>query len=198
MTSASKLNRNLQPFYFDNKSYEKFARRADGVGNGAGENCFFIDWIDRMMKFLSQIQTVKDNGTYKLAPQALFPERNVQYMINRDQRNIFLEDAWICCEWCWEENKCLLSQPIKGIEVSCGVQSISETGKHYGIDDIAGWLMEYTRELAVYCESKAWTEKRSGQPKLTITGRWKELAFDFNYREYLPRNYNSKKNSKLR
>lgn len=43
MTSASKLNRNLQPFYFDNKSYEKFARRADGVGNGAGENCFFID-----------------------------------------------------------------------------------------------------------------------------------------------------------
>ncbi len=51
-----------------------------------------------------------------------------------------------------------------GIEVSCGLQSILETGKLYGVDDVAGWLMEYTRELPVYCESKAWSEKAEKAP----------------------------------
>lgn len=51
------------------------------------------------------------------------------------------------------------AQSNKGIEVLCGLQSIWETGKHYGIDDIACWLIECTRELAVYCESKAWTQE---------------------------------------
>ena len=50
------------------------------------------------------------------------------------------------------------AQSIKGIEVLCGLQGIQETGKLYGIDDIAGWLIEYAKKLAVYCKSKAWTE----------------------------------------
>ncbi len=57
-----------------------------------------------------------------------------------------------------------LSLSIMEIEVSCVLQIISETGKLYGIDDVAGWLMEYTRELPVYCESKAWTEKAEKAP----------------------------------
>ena len=195
------------------ESDEQFARRADEIRNGAGENCrFYMDRIDRMMKSLSQSQTVKDNGKYKSAPQALYSASSVYYMNNRDQMRTFLEDARICCHTNDVERvirsltilrkNAGFAQSIKGIEVLCGLQSIWETGKLYGIDDIAGWLIEYTKELAVYCESKAWTEEAekgnvldnpSRQLRVDWKERWEELASGFNYTKYLPWTYHSEK-----
>lgn len=196
------------------ESDEQFVRRAEEIRNGAGENCrFYMDRIDRMMKFLSQSQTVEDNGKYKSAPQALYSASSVYYMNNRDQMRTFLEDARICCHTNDVERvirsltilrkNAGFAQSIKGIEVLCGLQSIWETGKLYGIDDIAGWLIEYARELANYCESKAWTEEAekgnvmdnpSRQLRVEWKERWTGLASGFNHTKYLPWNYHSEKN----